>query len=103
MKEEANNYEEDESIVELIDEDGKTYRYEHLMTFEHKNEWYCVLTPAEPEEDSDEDGEDVAIFHIAGSEEDEHLEAIEDEALLDELFDEFVRLYDEEDEDGEEE
>lgn len=101
MKEGSNSYEDDESVVELIDEDGKTYRYEHLMTFEYKNEWYCVMTPAEPQEGSDEDGEEVAIYRIAGSEEDEHLEAIEDESLLDELFDEFVRLYDEEDDEEE--
>lgn len=103
MKEKENNYEEEDNIVELIDDSGKTYRYEHLMTFDYKNEWYCALTPAEPPEESeaDDEGEDVAIFRIAGSEEDEHLEVVEDDALLDELFDEFCRLYDEEDgEDG---
>ena len=78
MKEETNNYEEEDNIVELVDEEGKTYRYEHLMTFEYQNEWYCAMTPAEPAQESEEDneGEDVAIFHITGSEEDENLEAI---------------------------
>lgn len=105
MKEETSNYDEDDNIVELIDEDGKTYRYEHLMTFEYNKEWYCAMTPALSAEESEEDdeGEDVAIFHITGSEEDESLEAIDDDALLDELFDEFCRLYDEDDEEGDEE
>ncbi len=106
MKEESNNYEDGESIVEMIDDEGKTYRYEHIMTFEYKNEWYCAMTPAsdeEDEEEEDENTEDVAIFRICGEEENEHLEIIEDDALLDELFAEFVRLYEEEDFEDEDE
>ncbi len=103
MKEEGNDY-EDDSIVELVDDEGTTYRYEHLMTFEYKGEWYVALTPAlEAEEGEEDEGEDVAIFHVTGSEEDEHLETVDDDALLDELFEEFTRRYDEDDEedDGE--
>lgn len=107
MKEETNNYDEEENVVELIDDSGATYRYEHLMTFEYKGGWYCAFTPAEPTEDdeSGDYGEDVVIFRLVGEEEDERLEVIEDGALLDDLFDEFCRIYDEadeEDEDGEE-
>ncbi len=100
MKEENNNY-DDDSLIELVDDDGNTFRYEHLMTFEYKGEWYVAVTPELPPEEDEDDGdgeEDVAIFHVVGSEEDEHLETIEDDALMDELFDEFVRLYDADDE-----
>lgn len=95
-KEEANDYEEDDNIVELIDEEGVSYRYEHLMTFEYKGEWYCALTPetAGEEAEDDEEGEEVAIYHIVGEENDEHLEAIEDEQFLDEVFAEFCNQYD---------
>ena len=95
-KEEENDYEED-NIVEIIDEEGKTYRFEHLMTFEYKGEWYCAMTPevtaeeAESEED-DEDGE-IVIYHIVGDEDDEQLEIIEDEEFLDEVFAEFCKQY----------
>ena len=34
MKEERNDYTEDENIVELVDDEGNTFRFEHLMTFE---------------------------------------------------------------------
>ena len=93
MKEEKNEYEED-NIIELIDDEGNTLRYEHLMTFEYKGEWYVALAPeAEAEEADDEEGEEVAIYRITGSEEDERLEPIEDEALLDEVFAEFCAQY----------
>ena len=95
MKEERNDYDEENNIVELVDEEGNTLRYEHLMTFEYRGGWYCAFTPEEaPEAEGDEDeGEEVAIFRLTGEEDDEHLEIIEDEHLLDEVFAEFCNLY----------
>lgn len=95
LKEETNDYEEDDNIVELIDEEGNSYRYEHLLTFEYQGEWYCALTPevASEEAEDDEEGEEVAIYHIAGEEDNERLEAIEDEQFLDEVFAEFCNQY----------
>lgn len=104
LKEEENNYEEEDNLVELIDEEGVTTTYEHLMTFEYKGEWYVALTPyvegEEVEEEEDDEGDEVAIYHIVGEEDNESLEAIEDEAFLDEVFAEFCNQYEDfEDED----
>ena len=95
MKEERENYEEEDNIVELVDEEGNSFRYEHLMTFEYKNEWYVALTPEQAaEESTDEDeGDEVAIYHLVGGEDDERLEPIEDDELLDEVFAEFCAQY----------
>lgn len=95
MKEEYNDYEDDGNVVELVDEDGNTLRYEHVGTIEYKGEWYCFLTPEKTEDASedDEEGEEVAVFHLVGDEDDEQLEVIEDEALLDEVFAEFCNQY----------
>lgn len=99
MKEESNDYEEDENIVELVDEEGNTLRYEHVGTIEYKGEWYCFFTPEksaeEADEEDDEEGEEVAVFHLVGDEDNETLETIEDEALLDEVFAEFCNQYEE--------
>ena len=57
MKEERNDYNEEENIVELVDDDGNTFRFEHLMTFEYKGGWYCALTEIKDAEESDEDDE----------------------------------------------
>lgn len=107
MKEESNDYENDENIVVLEDEDGKTARYEHVGTIEYKGEWYCFFTPetaAEESEgeDDENDVEEVAVFRLVGEEDDERLEIVEDDDLLDEVFEEFCRLYDEEDDEEEE-
>lgn len=94
MKEVGNDYEDGNSIVELMDDDGNKLRFEHLMSFEYKGETYCALTPEEDAEEGDEDeGAEVAIYHITGDEGDEYLETIEDEQFLDEVFAEFCRLY----------
>ncbi len=93
MIEESNNY-DDDSVVTLVDEDGKSLKFEHLMTFEYKGEWYIALAPVEAPEEGDEDeGEEIAIYHIVGDEDNEELETIEDDALLDEVFAEFCNRY----------
>ena len=95
MKEERDEYDEENNIVELIDDEGKSLRYEHLMTFTYKGEWYCAFTPAEEaeEETDEEEGDEVVIYHLVGGENDETLEPIEDDALLDEVFAEFCNQY----------
>ena len=95
MKEENNDYEGEDNIVELVDEDGNTLRYEHVGTIEYKGEWYCFFTPEQTEErEDDEEGDEVAVFHLVGDEDDERLETIEDDELLDEVFAEFCNQYD---------
>ena len=94
FKEENNDYEDGDNIVELIDEDGNTLRYEHVGTIEYKGEWYCFFTPVLSVEEADEDeGEEVAVFRLVGDEDDERLETIDDDALLDEVFAEFCNQY----------
>ncbi len=94
MKEERNDYENENNLVELIDDEGVTHSYEHIMTFEYKGEWYCAFTPAvETEEAEDGEGDEVAIFRLVGEEDNESLEAIEDDELLDEVFAEFCNQY----------
>ena len=95
MKEEREQYDEENNIVELIDEEGNSLHYEHLLTFEYKGEWYCAFTPVEEAEESEdgEEGEEVVIYHLVGGENDETLEPIEDDETLDEVFAEFCNQY----------
>ena len=96
MKEERNDYTEDENIVELVDDEGNAFRFEHLMTFEYKNQWYVALTEikeaAEETEDDEEDAEEVAIYRLEGDEENERLVQLEDDEL-DEVVAEFCAQY----------
>ena len=97
MKEERNDYNEDENIVELVDDEGNTFRFEHLMTFEYKGGWYCALTEIKDAEEEAEEAEavgvEVAIYRIEGEEDDERLVQIEDDDELDEVFAEFCAQY----------
>lgn len=94
---EVKNDEEMSDIVELIDDEGKKLKFRHVGTIDYKDEWYCFFQPAEENANVSED--EVAIFKITGEEGDEVLSPIEDEKLLNEVFDEFCRIMEEEDDD----
>lgn len=74
--------EENDGLIELVDEDGKVINFTLAGITEYKGEKYVMLLPAEPNDEIAED--EVAIFRYI--EKDGVLEAIEDEALLDEVF-----------------
>lgn len=75
--------EEDDGIIELIDEDENIVRFRLLDVTEYKGEKYTLLLAAEPNEDVAED--EVVIFRL--NEQAQTLEPIEDEDLLQEVFD----------------
>ena len=80
-------------IVELVDDTGRTLKFYHIGTIDYKNECYVFFQPAEEIEGTDED--DVIIFRIGGDEGHEVLLPVEDEALLDEVYEEFCRIMEE--------
>ncbi len=89
------NFEQDmeqENIVELFDEDGNTLKFEHIMTLEYKGNAYICLAPAEPMEDVGED--EMVIMRVGTDEEsgEDIYETIEDEAELDAVFEEYLRI-----------
>ena len=96
-KENLNKKEEEENeIIELIDDDGKIIKFRLLDVTEYKGEKYTLLLIAEPNDEIAED--EVVIFRL--NEKEETLEPIEDEKLLEEVF-EFYQSEEDEEEDGE--
>ncbi|MCD7729316.1 MAG: DUF1292 domain-containing protein [Clostridia bacterium] len=83
----------EEQIIELIDDEGKVVKFRLLDVTEYKGEKYTLLLAAEPNEEVADD--EVVIFRL--NEKEEVLEPIEDENLLQEVFDYYVS--EEEDED----
>ena len=81
-----------EAIVELVDDEGNEVAFEHLMTLEHNGNVYICLAPAEPMEDVAED--EMVIMRIEADEEtgEDVYATIEDEAELDEVFEEYLRI-----------
>lgn len=93
MKDEQNINEDGEELIELIDDEGNIINFRLLDVTEYKGQKYTLLLAAEPNEEIAED--EVVIFRY--NEAEETLEPIEDEALLEEVF-EFYQSETEEEE-----
>ena len=83
-------------LIELIDEEGKVVNFRLLDVTEYKGVKYTLLLAAEPNDRIAED--EVVIFRL--NEQEETLEPIEDEQLLEEVF-EFYHNEEDADYDGE--
>ena len=84
----------DENIIELIDdESGETVQFLHLATLMHEGKEYIAVT------DAAEDDEECGVFFMEIIVEDgeDSYSPVEDEKLQDVLFQQFVALMDEED------
>lgn len=84
----------DEDIVELSTDDGRKLKFFFVGTIEYKGKIYSAFEPAEEIEGMSED--DLVIFEVAGVDEDDaELLPVEDEGLLEEVFEEFCRVLEE--------
>ncbi len=84
----------EDDIVELTTDDGKKLKFYFVGTIEYKGKNYSAFEPAEVIDGIEED--DLVIFELAGDDEETaDLLPIEDEALLDEVFEEFCRVLEE--------
>ena len=86
-----------EGLVELTDEDGVTSRFEYLTTIDHEGELYVVLMLLEDEEHDDDEGEVLILKIEKDPETDEDIYVtVEDESISQEVFNKFVAMMDEE-------
>lgn len=85
---------EDEEIVELTTDEGKKLKFYFVGTIEYKGKNYSAFEPAEQIEGLEED--DLVIFELSGDDEETaELLPVEDEGLLNEVFEEFCRVLEE--------
>lgn len=96
MADNVNNEEmQDDEIIVMVDEDGKEVEFTHIATLDYDNEWYIYVQPVEL---GDMDEDEMFIFKI---EEDENgndlFTPVEDEDLLDKLYQEYLKECDLED------
>lgn len=91
-----NGYMEHENIVELIDENENIVKFDHIMTLEHEGEKYALLSPIDDLEDIEE-GE-VVIMRIEEGEEQDAYVGIEDDDLLETIFQKYLAIVEAEDE-----
>lgn len=76
------------TLITLEDEEGNEVEFEFLDIVEHKGEEYIVLI------ENDEDADEVVILKINPiDEETEEYVSIDDDALLDTVFEKFKKKY----------
>lgn len=94
-KNDTNAMEEQElsSVVTLLDEDGKEVEFDHLMTFEHEGRHYLALLPLDEVEGVGDD--EIVLLEVKEGDEEDLYVPIEDETLLDAVFETFQKLFDE--------
>ena len=84
----------EDEIVELTTEDGKKLKFYFVGTIEYKGKFYSAFEPAEQIDGMEDD--DLIIFELSGDDEETaDLLPVEDEKLLDEVFEEFCRVLEE--------
>ena len=95
--------EEPGNIVELVDESGKTVAFDLVMTFDYEGKRYAALLPVDEVEGVGED--EVVLLEVVKDKSGENYVSIDNPILLDEVFNEFIELFDEmaDGEDGEDE
>ena len=89
------------TIIELIDESGKTVQFDLVMTFDYEGKRYAALLPVGEVEGVGED--EVVMLEIVKDKSGENYMSIDNPILLDEVFSEFLDLFDETFEDDEKE
>ena len=84
----------DDEIVELTTDEGKKLKFYFVGTIEYKGKNYSAFEPAEQIDGIEDD--DLIIFELSGDDEETaDLLPIEDEGLLNEVFEEFCRVLEE--------
>lgn len=85
-----------EETVVLLDEDGKETEFEHILTFVYEGERYVALSPIDEQKTLDSDVErEVIMLKIENKDGEDTYSSIENEVLLNEVFDAFLELMDE--------
>lgn len=92
--EELENLEEFDNIITLNDEEGNEVKFEFVDLLEYEGEEYVILLPAEESEESDAQPGEVVILKVESeSEEEETYVSIDDEEVLNKVFEMFKEKY----------
>ena len=99
--EDQNNMDEDDDIITLYNEERDVDEdFYHLATLDVDDKWFVVLKPVEKLPDIEED--EVLIYEVQEGDDGDIFVAIEDEDLLQKVFDEFMKEMDALDDETEE-
>ncbi len=92
--------ENDLGTIVLFDENDKEVEFEQIAIIPYENEVYAILKPVEKMEGVADD-EAIVFLLDADEESDEVLSVVEDDAIIDAVFDAYYKLLDEDNENNE--
>ena len=92
--------ENDLGKIVLYDENDKEVEFEQIAIIPYQNEVYAILKPVEKMEGVADD-EAIVFLLDADEESDEVLSVVEDDAVIDAVFDAYYKLLDEDNENNE--
>lgn len=82
-----------DNIITLIDENGAEIRFDLLLSFDYEGKRYIALLPLDPVDGVGED--EVVLLEAVEEDGEEQYRGIESPILLEEVFNEFLELFDE--------
>ena len=85
--------EEQNTVIELVDESGTTVKFDLVMTFDYEGKRYAALRPIDNVENVGD--EEVVLLEVVKEKGGENFVTIDNPVLLDEVFNEFIELFDE--------
>ncbi len=88
--------ENDTDPIVLVGEDGKKISFEQVAIIPYGECDYCILAPTDENQIDGAEDDDVIIFRIATDSEEQYITVEEDEAVANAVFNEFLKLIDEE-------
>lgn len=91
---------ENGDIITLVDENEKEVEFDLLMTFDYEGKRYAALLPMDEVDGVESD--EVVLLEVVRGKGGETYKQIENPILLDEVFNEFQELFDEQFDDEEE-
>lgn len=87
--------------IVLVDDTGEEAHFAHILTFVYEGERYVAMEPVTEDTDVENEEEaEVMLFHIAQENGEDVYESIDNEILQNEVFDEFLSLMEEQEEDA---
>ncbi len=86
----------EEEVITLFSEDGEEIEFVEVASIELEDKCYSILQPVELLEGMEED--EALVFEIVESEEGEKFQLIDDDAIIDAVFEEYNKLLEEVDE-----
>lgn len=88
---------DESNIITILNEDDEEVSFEHIDTMMYDGREYVLLLPLEQPDDIAEDEEAVVILRLIRGDEEDTYESVEDDDLLDDIFNQYIESMEEDD------